>query len=195
LVSLIKEGENIKMKEFFITIQPAMSALLVVIWGAFLTVLGVEIKKQGPGVWEYVINKLGSLKYARVKEFASDLYYRLEEAERKGTLLDTKINLFGKLLRVKFPKITDPEIIQAREALAGVQNMYRPIVTKVIADAEAAADVKPAPVDPVETAAVEGLTSMAAAASKADLILKTVAATGEVIQKYYTKDGKELILK
>ena len=119
-----------------------MENLLNVVLPYIVTVIGgyltVKIVKIVPSVISYIVAKVGAVNYNRIKDFGQDVFNAIEENERIGKLVNSKIDTFNNALKIKFPNITDNDINVIRQAFAREFNKDKSPVEKAIEEATAA---------------------------------------------------------
>lgn len=110
------------MQEFLDVLYPI---LLTFITG-FLAYLSKEVVMLAPKLVEFVVAKVGLTKYQQSKSFAIDVFNIVEEHYRLneliGSTVQAKITMFETLIKQKIPGITDAQIINFRQAIAGEFN-------------------------------------------------------------------------
>jgi len=102
----------------------------------FLTYVGVQLKRYAPSIGEFIAAKVGFTRYAQIKAFGKDIWNIGEETLRLnpiiGDTIQAKITLFETAIRKKVPGITDAEIEELRQAIAGEFNKDKIPVIKTI---------------------------------------------------------------
>lgn len=144
------------------TLQPVLYTVVIAVLG----VIGAQVKKAAPTLIEFAITKLGITNYEKTKKTAWDIWYAIEEDGRLGKLLTSKAEAFATLLTQKYPGITNEQIIELRQAIAGEFNKDKGPVIQEITDVENKA--------------------------KAEAEIKQVVIEPKIITKYVTPDGTEL---
>ena len=122
------------MQDFLTVLYPVLLTFLT----GFLGYVGKEIIKLVPKLVTFVIAKIGLTTYQKTKLVASDVWNIVEEHFRLsqviGDTVQAKITMFETLIKQKVPKITDVQIHDFRQAIAGEVNKDKPIIIKAIED-------------------------------------------------------------
>ena len=127
------------MKEQFITLTISiLYPILLASFIGFLAYLGKKVLKLIPLVIEFVVAKIGLTNYQKYKAIAWDVWNKGEEFFRLnpiiGSTIQAKILMFETEIRKKIPGITDAQIEDFRQAIAGEVNKDKPAVIKAIED-------------------------------------------------------------
>ena len=120
------------MNEFLTQVVPVLQTAF---WGVLLagiTYLGQAIVKSTPKLIDLLIAKVGITKYNRYKSIAADIWNKIEEDGRLGNLAGDKLTEFVKLMKIKFPKISDEDIDLLNKAIAGEINKDKALIVDVI---------------------------------------------------------------
>ena len=120
------------MNEFLTQVVPVLQTAF---WGVLLagiTYLGQAIVKSTPKLIDLLIAKVGITKYNRYKLIAAEVWNKIEEDGRLGNLAGDKLTEFVKLMKIKFPKISDEDIDLLNKAIAGEINKDKALIVDVI---------------------------------------------------------------
>ena len=117
-----------------------MENLLNVVLPYIVTVIGgyltVKIVKIVPSVISYIIAKVGSANYKKMKDVSHDIWGAIEENSRIGMLVSSKAETFENLIKSEFPQITDERITILRQSIAREYNKDKEPVEKAIENSE-----------------------------------------------------------
>ena len=116
------------MNDFLTILYPILLATLTGVLGY----VGKEVVKLVPKLVDFVITKIGLTNYQKNKLVALDVWNIIEEDKRLGNLTNSKIGTFEALIKQSIPGITDVQIKNFRQAIAGEFNKDKPIVVKAI---------------------------------------------------------------
>ncbi|MBU3126730.1 hypothetical protein [Clostridium tagluense] len=118
-------------------IYPILLAILTGVLGY----IGKEVVKLVPKLVDFVIAKIGLTNYQKSKLVAMDVWNIVEEDFRLnniiGDTVQAKIVMFETLIKQKTPGITDSQIANLRQAVAGEFNKNKPLIIKAIEEATA----------------------------------------------------------
>lgn len=122
------------MQDFLTVLYPVLLTFLT----GFLGYIGKEVIKLAPKLIDFVIAKIGLTNYQKTRLVALDVWNITEEHFRLsqivGDTVQAKITMFETLIKQKVPKITDVQIHDFRQAIAGEVNKDKPIIIKAIED-------------------------------------------------------------
>jgi len=122
------------MNDFLTILYPVLLTILT----GFLGYVGKEVVKLIPKIITFVVAKIGLTNYQKTKLVSLDIWNIVEEHFRLsniiGDTVQSKITLFETLIKQKLPLITDKEINDFRQAIAGEINKDKPLMLKAIED-------------------------------------------------------------
>ena len=84
-----------------------------------------------PQVYKYIRTKVSLAVLLKVQKYASMIWNDLDEKGRLGDLVETKLASFEKAMQVRFPKLTDADILLLNKDLAGVANAGKEVVKEL----------------------------------------------------------------
>ncbi|MCB2310632.1 hypothetical protein LGL55_05785 [Clostridium tagluense] len=123
------------MQNFTTILYPILLTILT----GFLGYLGKEVVKLAPQLVDFVVAKIGLTNYQKSKLIAMDIWNVTEEHFRLnkiiGDTVQAKVTMFTSLIKQKIPGITDAQIENLRQAVAGEFNRNKPLVIKAIEEA------------------------------------------------------------
>ena len=99
-------------------------------------------KQLLPEVVKYVVQKHLLARFAHYTEVASAIWNELDEDKRVGDFVGDKFAQFEKMLRAKFPKISDADVLLLNKNIAGVVNIGKEFVKEVVKEATIAPTVE-----------------------------------------------------
>ena len=115
-----------------------MQEFLSILYPILLTFLTGLLTFVGKEVLDFVVAKVGIIKYTKGKAVAWDVWNVIEEHFRVsqiiGDTVQAKITMFETLIKQKVPGITDANIKLFRQAIAGEFNKDKPLIIKDIED-------------------------------------------------------------
>ncbi|MCB2297817.1 hypothetical protein [Clostridium tagluense] len=118
------------MQNFTTILYPILLTILT----GFLGYLSKEVVKLVPQIVDFVVAKIGLTNYQKSKLVAVDVWNVIEEhfrlSEIIGDTVQAKIKMFTSLVRLKIPGITDEQIENLRQAVAGEFNKNKPLIIK-----------------------------------------------------------------
>lgn len=91
-----------------------------------------ELKKLVPVAIEFMVAKIGEINSNRIRVFALQVFYKLNEDTRTGDFLDDKLTEFDTILTKKYPKLTATQIDLLNKSIAGKFNKDKEVVEKVL---------------------------------------------------------------
>lgn len=148
------------------TINQVLSILYPVLFTfltGFLTYVGAQLVKYAPAIGKFIDTKIGSARYNQLKAWGIDIWHIGDETLRLnpiiGDTVQAKVLLFETAIRKKVPGITDAEIEELRQAIAGEINKDKAPIVKAIEDA----DMKPIIITPTlvpKYYALDGVTEL-----------------------------------
>ncbi|MBZ9635569.1 hypothetical protein [Clostridium sp. FP1] len=122
------------MQNFTTILYPILLTILT----GFLGYLGKEVVKLVPKLVDFIVAKIGITNYTKSKLVALDVWNIVEEHFRLneiiGNTVQAKIKMFTALVRLKIPGITDEQIENLRQSVAGEFNKNKPLIVKAIED-------------------------------------------------------------
>jgi len=102
----------------------------------FFVYIGKEAVKLTPAVVEFIVTKIGLTNYTRIKLIGLDIWNIIEEQSRLdpiiGDTVQSKIKEFETRIKIKVPGITDSQIEDLRQAIAGEFNKDKDPIIKAI---------------------------------------------------------------
>ncbi|MBU3146835.1 hypothetical protein [Clostridium sp. CF012] len=111
--------------------------LLTILMG-FLGLLGKAVVKLVPKLIDFIVLKISLANYMKGKLVALDIWNVIEEHFRLsniiGDTVQAKVVMFETLIKQKIPGITDMQIANFRQAIAGEFNKNKPLFIKAIED-------------------------------------------------------------
>jgi len=120
------------MQDFLLILYPVLLTILT----GFLGYIGKEVVKLAPKLIDFVVAKIGLTNYTKSKLVALDIWNIVEEEFRLNELIGDTIQakqiMFKTLIKQKIPSITDAQIENFRQAIAGEFNKDKPIMLKVL---------------------------------------------------------------
>lgn len=124
------------MQDLLNQITPVLTTTLIAIIVAIVGYLGKEVVKLVPLLIDNIVAKIGLAKYQQDKMFAQDIWHIVDEHFRVeqivGDTIQAKITLFRSLIKRKIPAITDLQIENLRQAIAGEVNKNKALIIKNI---------------------------------------------------------------
>lgn len=117
-------------------ILPTINTVVMATLTAMIGYIGAQAVKVVPSIVDNIVARVGLTKYKHYKLIAQDIwyivdeYFRLHPEDKKG--IEDKINMFAVEIRKKIPGITDEQIEQFRQALAGEINKDKPAIEKAL---------------------------------------------------------------
>jgi len=122
------------MQDFLSILYPVLLTILTGVLGY----IGKEVVKLTPKLIDFVVAKIGLTNYTKSKLVALDIWNIVEEDFRInniiGDTVQAKIVMFETLIKQKVPGITDAQIENFRQAIAGEFNKDKPLIIKAIED-------------------------------------------------------------
>ena len=125
------------MNDFLSILYPMLLTMLA----GFLGCVGKEVVKLAPQLVSFVVAKIGITNYQKSKLVALDVWNVIEEDKRVGKLVNSKINEFETLIKIKIPSISDTDIKLLRQSIAGEYNKDKPVIIKAIEEPLTAAPI------------------------------------------------------
>ena len=125
------------MNDFLTILYP----ILLTILAGFLGCVGKEVVKLTPQLIDFVVAKIGLTNYQKSKLVALDVWNVIEEDKRLGKLVNSKINEFETLIKIKIPSISNADIKLLRQSIAGEYNKDKPVIIKAIEEPVTAAAI------------------------------------------------------
>ena len=120
------------MQDFLSILYPVLLTILT----GFLGYIGKEVVKLAPKLIEFVVAKIGLTNYTKSKLVALDVWNIVEEEFRLnkiiGDTIQAKQIMFKTLIKQKIPSITDAQIENFRQAIAGEFNKDKNLIIKAI---------------------------------------------------------------
>ena len=120
------------MQDFLSILYPVLLTILT----GFLGYIGKEVVKLAPKLIDFVVAKIGLTNYTKGKLIALDVWSVVEEEFRLnkiiGDTIQAKQIMFKTLIKQKIPSITDVQIENFRQAIAGEFNKDKPLIIKAI---------------------------------------------------------------
>ena len=110
----------------------AISILQTLILGIVGGYIVKVIVKFYPTIKAFIVAKIGLTNFQKLTAIGWEVFYIVEEHYRLSSVICSKVELFGTLIRGKVPNITDAQIESIRQAVAGEYNKDKAEVTKVI---------------------------------------------------------------
>lgn len=108
----------------------ATQTVIIAILIALIGYIGKKVVEVVPKLVDLTVAKIGLTKYTKTKAIATDIFNKVNEEGRLGTLVNSKSDTFVALIRTKIPSITDEDIDLLKQSLAGAYNKDKPIVIK-----------------------------------------------------------------
>lgn len=122
------------MQDFLSILYPVLLTILT----GFLGYIGKEVVKLAPKLIDFIVAKIGLTNYTKSKLVALDIWNIVEEDFRLnkiiGDTIQAKQIMFETLIKQKIPGITDAQIENFRQAIAGEFNKDKPLIIKAIED-------------------------------------------------------------
>jgi hypothetical protein len=151
------------MNDFLNIIYPSLNTVLT---AGIIALMGVALKGALdiiPVIYNYLTLKYGVTKMAKLKSDATDIFYKIKQNGKVGTLIGTEFAVFEKLITSKYPSITSVEIEDIRDTIFGQLDLDK---APILAALEQTTPVKeqPAPtinmVATVKYMAPDGITEL-----------------------------------
>ncbi len=118
------------MNQFIVQVVPVLQTALVAILIALIGYIGQAIVKVVPKLVDLTVAKIGLTKYTKTKAIATDIFNKVNEDGRLGTLVNSKSDTFVALIKTKIPSITDEDIDLLKQSLSGEYNKDKAAVIK-----------------------------------------------------------------
>jgi len=112
----------------------ATQTVIIAILIALIGYIGKKVVEVVPRLVDLTVAKIGLAKYTKTKAIATDIFNKVNEDGRLGTLVNSKSDTFVALIRTKIPSITDADIDLLRQSLSGEYNKDKPVIIKAIED-------------------------------------------------------------
>jgi len=109
-------------------IYPILLSLLT----ALLAWTGKCIVKVTPRLVDLVVLKIGKANYEKLLATGWECWHIVEENGRIAALIESKVKDFESLMKRKNPGITDEQINDIRQAIAGEFNKDKPAIVKTV---------------------------------------------------------------
>ncbi|EOU1669098.1 cobalt ABC transporter permease [Clostridium perfringens] len=114
------------MEKFLDPILSALAAAIALFLATIIKTLGDQLIQLIKIKVEATDQKLKASKYSEIYEAGKNIFYAIEEKYRVTdnieNLAKSKADLFDKMLLEKFPHLTERELTEVRQALAGEYN-------------------------------------------------------------------------
>ena len=114
------------MEKFLDPILSALAAAIALFLATIIKTLGDQLIQLIKIKVEATDQKLKASKYSEIYEDGKNIFYAIEEKYRVTdnieNLAKSKADLFDKMLLEKFPHLTERELTEVRQALAGEYN-------------------------------------------------------------------------
>lgn len=114
------------MEKFLDPILSALAAAITLFLATIIKTLGDQLIQLIKIKVEATDQKLKASKYSEIYEAGKNIFYAIEEKYRVTdnieNLAKSKADLFDKMLLEKFPHLTERELTEVRQALAGEYN-------------------------------------------------------------------------
>jgi len=117
-------------------IVSSLQTVLIAILIALIGYIGKRVVEVVPKLVDLTVAKIGLAKYTKTKAIATDIFNKVNEDGRLGTLVNSKSDTFVALIRAKIPSITDEDIDLLKQSLAGEYNKDKPLVVETVKIAE-----------------------------------------------------------
>ncbi|MDK0890350.1 cobalt ABC transporter permease [Clostridium perfringens] len=114
------------MEKFLDPILSALAAAIALFLATIIKTLGDQLIQLIKIKVEATDQKLKASKYSEIYEAGKNIFYAIEEKYRVTdnieNLAKSKAAMFDRMLLEKFPHLTENELIEVRQALAGEYN-------------------------------------------------------------------------
>lgn len=111
-------------------IVSSLQTVLIAVLIALIGYIGKKVVEVVPKLVDLTVAKIGLAKYTKTKAIATDIFNKVNEDGRLGTLVNSKSDTFVNLIRTKIPLITDADIDLLKQSLSGEYNKDKPLVIK-----------------------------------------------------------------
>jgi len=118
------------MSNLVTVLYPILLATLTFLAGKLSLQIAPALEKIVPIVIDYIVAKVGSVRFDNMVKYGKEIWSKLEEDGRLGDLVGNKVDEYDKMMIAKFPKITAVQLNLFNKGLAGFINKGREVIIK-----------------------------------------------------------------